>query len=548
MDIALMVIVLGLLGICAASAWGPRLHVAAPLLLVIGGIVVSLLPFVPAVEIEPELILAGVLPPLLYSASVSMPAMEFRRELRAISGLSVVLVVASAVLLGLLFSWLVPGIDLGWGIALGAIVSPTDAVATSIVKGSGVSRRVVAILEGESLLNDATALVLLRTAIASAASAFSVWGVLGDFAFAVLVAVVIGAVVGALNIWVRSKIVDPTINTVLSFTVPFIASIPAERLGASGLVAAVVAGLATGQHGPRFLAPQHRLSDTQNWRMIETVLEGAVFLTMGLQLERIVTDVDDAHPGVVPAILVAAAALVATLLIRAAYVVPLLLGLARRAAKHERLQPRVASMREALDDPRKAEQLVERMRSARPRRTPREGDLDRISARVRRMLADIDYFLQAPLGPREGAIVVWAGMRGAVTVAAAQTLPHDTPHRSALVLIAFVVATLSLVLQGSTLGAIIRWVRPASPDPQVARTQRERLMMLLNDAAPDAPPIRPITLEDREGQFATIRARRAVLLDARDDGTFDAEVLEGALAALDAEQIRLELQGGHPAS
>ena len=150
--------------IAAATTIGPKFGVASPLILVVLGILVSLLPFVPAVTIEPEWIIAGVLPPLLYSASVSMPAMNFRREFGAIGGLSVLLVIVSSVLLGLFFAWVIPGLGVAWGIALGAIVSPTDAVATGIVKRAGLSPRVVAILEGESLLNDATALVLLRAA------------------------------------------------------------------------------------------------------------------------------------------------------------------------------------------------------------------------------------------------------------------------------------------------------------------------------------------------------------------------------------------------
>lgn len=169
----LVVGVVALLVIAAAAVVGPRLGIAAPLVLVAVGIVASLVPVVPHVTIDPEWILVGVLPPLLYSSAVSMPAMNFRREFGAISGLSVVLVVATSVVLGLVFAEVVPGLGLAWGIALGAIISPTDAVATSIVKQTSVSRRVVAILDGESLLNDATALVLLRTAIAAAAASFS---------------------------------------------------------------------------------------------------------------------------------------------------------------------------------------------------------------------------------------------------------------------------------------------------------------------------------------------------------------------------------------
>jgi monovalent cation/hydrogen antiporter len=236
---SLIVIVIALLVISAATALGPRLGFAAPLLLVVVGIGASLLPFVPDIDIEPEWILAGVLPPLLYSASVSMPAMNFRREFTAISGLSFVLVVVSSLVVGVVFAWLLPGLGLAWGIALGAIVSPTDAVATSIVKRAGAPPRVVTVLEGESLLNDATALVMLRAAIAGAAASVSLWAVLGNFVFSIAVAGIIGYVVGRLNLMVRARVEEAPVNTVLSFAVPFLAAIPAEELDTSGLVAAV---------------------------------------------------------------------------------------------------------------------------------------------------------------------------------------------------------------------------------------------------------------------------------------------------------------------
>ncbi|MEU4746454.1 cation:proton antiporter, partial [Actinosynnema sp. NPDC023658] len=269
-DVAVMV--LALLVIAAAAVFAPKAGVAAPLVLVLVGIGISLAPVLEDFEVDPEWILEGLLPPLLYAAAVSMPAMNFRREFGAISGLSVALVIASALALGLLFVRLVPGLGFVWGVALGAIISPTDAVATSIIKNTGVPRRVVVILEGESLLNDATALVLLRTAVAATAVGFSFWGAVGTFAYAVVVAVVVGAAVGWANLAVRRRVRDPTVNTILSFTVPFLASVPAELVGSSGLVAAVVAGLVTGIRAPRRLPPRHRLSDSQNWASVELVL------------------------------------------------------------------------------------------------------------------------------------------------------------------------------------------------------------------------------------------------------------------------------------
>lgn len=633
MEIALVIGVLAVLTIAAATTIGPKFGVASPLILVVVGILVSLLPFVPAVVIQPEWIIAGVLPPLLYSASVSMPAMNFRREFGAIGGLSVLLVILSSVLLGLFFAWVIPGLGLGWGVALGAIVSPTDAVATGIVKRAGVSPRVVAILEGESLLNDATALVLLRAAVAAAAVAtFTVGAVTLSFVYSVLVAVAFGGLVGWLNLKVRARVKDATVNTVISFTVPFLASIPAEALGASGLVAAVVAGLVTGSRGPRVLSPEHRLSDTQNWRTVELLLEGLIFLTMGLELFGILQNVQQAHSGVVPAIGIAAGALLLTIVVRAAFVAPLLALLARRHRRGQRLRPRLEQLQSHLSDPEALQRgiaqrvagtqgeveagpsadastpstsraaaadpavvsagdpavvsaadpavhaaadpaveaatelprvmtdpssgrpLTPRQAERRRRRLLRRGvptveNLTRFGTRLRRVIADIEYFTGAPLGWREGAIVVWAGMRGAVTVAAAQSLPSNTPGRSVLVLIAFLVAAGSLLLQGGTLGLVLRLVKPAAADPAAERDERRRLMELLYEAGKSVP--QPTTTErtpeafaeHKAARLARLHAQRDALLDARDDGTFSADVLAGALSNLDADEISIDLKG-----
>ncbi|MFJ4076962.1 cation:proton antiporter [Curtobacterium sp. NPDC089991] len=555
----LVVGVIALIAIAGAAVLGPRIGVAAPLVLVVVGIIASLLPFIPDAEIEPEWILAGVLPPLLYSSAVSMPSMNFRREFGAISGLSVLLVVASSLVLGLFFAWVVPGLGFWWGIALGAIVSPTDAVATSIVKQTSVSRRAISILDGESLLNDATALVLLRTAIVAAAASFSFWGALGDFAGAVAIAVVIGWFVGWLNVFVRSRVPSAAVNTALSFAVPFVAAVPTEHFGGSGLVAAVVAGLFTGIVGPRKLPPGHRLSDAQNWQTIELVLEGAVFLTMGLELATILRDVQEDHSGIGPALLIAVGALVLTVLVRTAYVVPLLFALSAAAKRGERMQDRFAEMHAGDRDA-----MSEVIREHRPgNRAPSERELDRFTTRVRRTLADIAYYTTAPLGWREGTAVVWAGMRGAVTVAAAQTLPTDTPERSLLVFVAFAVALLSLVVQGSTIGPLLRRIAAPVPDTAAKDTEeRGRLLELMRTAAEQVPGTSeagPRTREELEAadpaelrawmgrekarRLAVLEAQRAAILDARDDGTFDAEVLESMLQNLDAEQIALELRG-----
>ncbi|WP_305787106.1 cation:proton antiporter [Symbioplanes lichenis] len=542
----LVVIVTGLVVIAAATVAGPRLGIAAPLVLVAIGVGASFLPVFAAAHIEPEWILEGVLPPLLYSSAVSMPAMNFRREFGAISGLSVLLVVGSALALGLFFMYAIPGLGFAYGVALGAIVSPTDAVATSIVKQTSVSQRVVAMLDGESLLNDATALVLLRTAIVATAATFSFWAAAGTFAWSVVVALVVGGLVGRLNLVVRRRVTDPAVNTVISFAVPFLASVPATLLGGSGLVAAVVAGLVTGIRAPRELSPQNRLSDTQNWRTAELVLEGAVFLTMGLQIKGIIADVEQDHAGVGTAVLVAAGALVLTVLVRAAYVTLLLAALARRARHGAGMRSMLQDMHDKLGTSEGKQEAFKEV-NARRRREPSERDLDMFSQRVITGLANIDYFLRQPLGPREGIAVVWAGMRGAVTVAAAQTLPEDTPQRPVLVLVAFAVAALSLLVQGGTIGPLLRRIAP--PADQAAldahRTEeRDRLFTLMRTSVESVPaPPENDFLAAKEHRLAVLAAQREALLDARDHGTFDAEVLSNALANLDASQIDLELRG-----
>ena len=574
----LIIIVLALLAVAAASTVSSRLGIAAPLLLTLVGIAVSLLPFMEAIHVEPEWILEGVLPPLLYSAAVSVPTMEFRRDFNAISGLSVALVVISSLLLGLLFAWLVPGLGLAGGIALGAIVSPTDAVALSIVKRLGVASRVVALLEGESLLNDASALVLLRSAIAGMAASVSPGGVAGEFLYAVALAVAIGYAVGWLNLRVRARIKDSTVNTIISFTLPFIASLPVELLGGSGLVAAVVAGLVTGSGAPRFLSPRHRLSDSTNWRTIEMVLEGGVFLLMGLELTAVTQDVYADNKGLGGALGIAALAVLASVLIRAVFVAPLLGALKRGAERSAQVKVRIQSLQQRLDAPAGAAPVQDirfgpRPLPPSPKRDKRLAQLqlqqsperiERLQTWLRRQLADIDYFLAEPLGWREGAVVVWAGMRGVVTLAAAQTLPESMPNRSLLVFVAFLVAVGSLLLQGGTLPWLVRRLQPAGGEHHGENGERAQLLQLLDQTAIEV--MNTAGLNDLARQFqerlirgdeATenklqnyrrvrlqiIEAQRGALLAARDNGEFSAAALNAALENLDADQISLELRG-----
>ena len=223
--------------IVGAAVLGRKTGIASVLILLVVGIVVGYVPGFPRIEIDPEWILAGVLPLLLYSSAVNVPFTDFRRNLRTISGLSVILVVVTSVVSGLILSLFLPGLGLAAAIALGAVISPTDAVAaTSIAKKLGLPARLVTVLEGESLVNDASALVLLRSAIAATAGTVSLWAVAGDFVYASALAVAIGLVVGFVTVWIRARISEPVVTTTISFAIPFIAFIPAEHFGASGVI------------------------------------------------------------------------------------------------------------------------------------------------------------------------------------------------------------------------------------------------------------------------------------------------------------------------
>ena len=498
----LIIAVLGILAIAAASQLSDRIGVAPALILLVGGTAVGFLPFIPAIELDSQVVLEGVLPPLLFSTAVSISTINFRRELAPVAVLAILLVALSAAVIGVALALVVPGLSLAWAIAMGAILSPTDAVAISIARRLGVSQRIITVLEGEGLLNDATALVLLSSAVSAATSGgISIGGVLGGFALAVLVALGVGWLVGEVSLRVRSHITDPTVDTVVSFTVPFLAAIPAEHMHGSGLVAAVVAGLITGHRGPRMLPPAHRVASRTNWHTVELTLEGLIFLFMGLEFFGIVEKVDASDLGVRRAVGVAVLAGALTVVVRALVVAPMLKLLSHRTARWavhweeneeaiHQFQNRCAAivrgeaeMPQVPWDRRRFIQVQRKLR-----RDPSHESIARrarrISSRVRRRGADLDYFAADPLRSREGAVIVWAGMRGAITLAAAQTLPTTAPHRPFLLLVAMLVAAGSLTLQGLTLPALVRVSRPAMAG-SADEEERAAVISLLVNAARD---------------------------------------------------------------
>ncbi|WP_094770652.1 cation:proton antiporter [Microbacterium gorillae] len=563
-----LIVVAGVIVIAVTTALAPKVGVAGPLVLLLLGIGFSLLPFTPVFTLDQEWILVGILPPLLYAAAVSLPAMEFRRDFGAIGGLSVLLVLISSLVLGLFFSAVIPGIGLPLGIALGAVLSPTDAVATSVVKKLGISPRVLTMLEGESLLNDATALVLLRTAIAAAAAgagAFSIWTGVGDFSLAVIIAVAIGLVVGWVNLRVRAWIPSTTAATAISFVVPYVAYLPTEHLGGSGLVAAVTAGIVTGQGATKYFTAEQRLSDRVNWRTIELVLEGAVFLIMGLEIQSIIADAPDGWRAVPHAALLALAAVAIILVLRTAYVIPLIWMQSRRSNRAEVVQPHLEKARDRFKSAT-VDQFAEHTNG---RGNP-ERRMRLVRRRLARSLGDAQYLQQSRLGWREGTIIVWAGMRGAVTLAAAQTLPYGE-NRSLLILVAFLVAVGTLLLQGSTLAPLVRLLGlNSSGEDDPAAEELAELNVALRQAAAtalDAPnlhrengkPFEPdivaqsrnrlsVPLEEgsgdridqvRELRLVTIAAQRQKLSAARSNGQYSTATLRRVLEGLDAEELSI---------
>ncbi|MGO1975786.1 cation:proton antiporter [Brachybacterium tyrofermentans] len=556
-----VVAVLAVVIIVAASYFSSRFGLATPIILVVVGLAVSVIPGMPLIAPEPELILAVVLPPLLYSAAVNMPVMDFRRDLKTIGALSVVLVLVSAFGVGTLLWAIFPNLSFAAAVAVGAVVSPPDAVAaTAIGKRLGLPPRLLTILEGEGLVNDATALVLLRTAVAATAGAFSFWQAAGDFFYAVVVAIAIGAAVGFLAVRIRSKIDQPVLTTAISFVVPFIAFLPTELAHASGVLAVVAAGLVTGASSVRRLSVADRNAERTNWLTVQLLLENGVFLLMGLQLRTLVTDVSDGGLSVWHAVWVGLAVTVLLGLIRVAFVVPVVFTARRRRPDYE-VQAR--RFDEALERVSADERFQQHPRGA------------RIERWLQRRRADARFYAGNGLGWRGGAVLAWSGMRGVVTLAAAQSLPTDFPYRTQLVLVAFVVALVTLVGQGGTLPLLIRVLGIRGTDEEQARRELALLLVEINEVAagqvldnPDlrrrgGEPFDPVVLEkvrevqariadpQRRGgaadpvktQYAELMqlildAQQDALNEARSTGSYDSSTIKTAQKRLDQGSVR----------
>lgn len=512
MQIAVLLVALAATVLVVAGL-SERARFPAPLALIVVGVALSYLPFVPEVELEPEIVLLGLLPPLLYAAALQTSLVDFNAQRRPILLLSVGLVVFTTAGVAVVVHALLPGIDWPAAFAIGAVVAPPDAVAaTAIGRRIGLPRRVVTILEGESLLNDATALVALRTAIAAGGAGISTVSVGLDFLLAAGGGVVIGLLFFVVIAQVRRRVSDPILDTGVSLLVPFGAYVAAEEIHASGVIAVVVAGLLLGHKAPILQTAQSRIAERMNWRTIAFVLENAVFLLIGLQAHTLIGDVR--HSTVAPEriVLVCALTLVAVVGLRLIWVFPVRFLLMRGGG-----------------------------------RAPASSTF----------------------------LLGWAGMRGVVTLAAAFVIPIDTPHREILLLIAFTVVAGTLFLQGLSLPWLARRLDVRGPDPMDDALARATLLQQASKAGFEA--LAECEYDDPHGvvdlirqrvdqrnfaawerlgtvdgeetpselyarvRLTMIEAERRRILEIRSSGQAPSEVVADVLATLDVEESMIDV-------
>ncbi|GAB2978599.1 Na+/H+ antiporter [Amycolatopsis acidiphila] len=538
---------LTLMGVLAVAlgltALARRFNLSAPLLIVVVALAVSFIPGVPRIELEPELILTLVLPPLLYSTALDSSFSQFRAASRPIVALGVVLVVVTALVVAFVVHLLLPELPMSSALVLGAVVAPPDAVtAVAIGRRLGLPRRLMTVLTGESLVNDAAALTLYKIAIAAVlGTAGSIGHGFLVFLVAAVLGIAVGLVAGVLVGFVRRKLNDPLMESVFGIIVPFAVYVVAEHLhpfsadfSGSGVLAVVAAGLYLGNQSLH-AGSATRVQDTSFWASLDVLLETLVFALMGLQLPFVLQNMDAAAANNLTLAVAAVVVLLVTIAVRIPYV--FLTGMLPQAVR-----------------------LFGRERAAPP----------------------WGYF----------AVLSWTGMRGVVTLAAATGVPLVTgtgapfPGREEIQFFAFVVAIGTLLVQGTTLPVLIRKLGISS-DAEAERDEAEEkhareeamhaAMKRLDELMPDmlskvdiskeradrlisrlrglvesryqgAIAAISLSTEEREASphAAFVQARRELLvaqreavLACREAGDLDDEVLRKVLRELDLEELAL---------
>jgi Na+/H+ antiporter len=403
----------------------------AAVLLTVVGIIYSYLPG-RNFPVEGDIILMFILPPLLYNAALDSSLLDIRRNMRTVISLSVVLVLITALLIGYGFSLWVTGATLATGIALGAAVAPPDPVAALAVgRKAGLPGKLITLIQGEGLLNDATALTLLTVAIAvhEGADDFSYDNAVGRFVISAAGGVLIGVITAYVVRFLKPLRADPLSANALSIITPLAAFAIAEHNHLfSGVLAVVVAGLMVGHDTPRYTTGASRLQTAAVWRLIDFLLEGAVFLLIGMQVKRVLNALDD-YTGSQIAIAVGIT-LGVVLLVRPLWLVV------------TQLLPRQLHLRLGGQQ---------------------DDDMDIPEGRTK----------EEPLSGREVTALSWAGTRGVITLAAVFIIPESVPNHDLMVLCALVVVLVTLVGQGLTFAPLVRWLGLRANKKDLARLRNE---------------------------------------------------------------------------
>ncbi|MFB7645231.1 Na+/H+ antiporter [Streptomyces sp. NPDC056084] len=520
---------LPLVGLIAASAAvagaARRTPVPAPLLLVAVGLIGAYVPGVPAYTLDPHIVLPLVLPPLLHTAALESSYLDLRANLRPVALLSVGYTLFATVAVGYLAYLLVPDLPLTAALVLGAVIAPPDAVAaTAIARRLRLPSRITTILQGESLVNDATAITAYKVALAAAVGAGATWGVgIKEFALASIGGVGVGLVLMLPLHWLRRHLREALLQNTLSLLIPFVAYAAAEQVGASGVLAVVVVALYLG-HRSWQVDFATRLQEEAVWKMVSFLLESAVFALIGLQMPVVLKGLGEY--GVGEAVWYAIGVFVLVVLARFVWVFP------------ATFLPRA------------------------------------LSEKIRRREPETDW--TAPV------IVGWAGMRGVVSLAIAFSIPLTTadgsafPARNLVLFLTFTTVIGTLVVQGLTLPPLIRLLKLPGRDTQAetlaeAQAQSEasqaaeaRLDELLADPRSTLPPpladrlrtvlerrrnavwerlgaVNEVTGESADATYRRlsremIEAERKVFVSLRDDRRIDDEMMRTLLRRLDLEE------------
>jgi monovalent cation/hydrogen antiporter len=520
---------LPLVALIAASAAiagaARRTPVPAPLLLVTVGLIGAYVPGMPDYTLDPHVVLPLVLPPLLHTAALDSSYLDLRANLRPVALLSVGYTLFATVAVGYLAYLLVPDLPLTAALVLGAVVAPPDAVAaTAIARRLGLPNRITTILQGESLVNDATAITAYKVALAAAVGEGASWaGGIGEFALASLGGIGVGLVLMVPIHWLRTHLKEALLQNTLSLLIPFVAYAAAERVGASGVLAVVVVALYLGHHSWQ-VDFETRLQEGAVWKMVAFILESSVFALIGLQLPYVVQGLGGYSVG--ETLWYAVGVFVAVVVVRFVWVFP------------ATFLPRA------------------------------------LSPRIRKREPDTNW--TAPV------IVGWAGMRGVVSLAIAFSIPLATaggepfPARNLMLFLTFTTVIGTLVIQGLTLPALIRALKLPGRDPQAetlaeaqaqsqaSRAAEQRLDELLADERNALPQpladrlrtvlerrrnavwerlgaVNPVTGESADDTYRRlaremIEAEREVFVQLRDQRRIDDEMMRTLLRRLDLEE------------